>query len=201
METAKRLPDIRISLLPKPVVVVTSKSPEGIGATTVAWTGVISSRPPVISVSFLPDSFCRQRIVESREFVVNIPGISMIDQVEQLGAASGSLESKLDLSPGQLDDVIMDSAEILSPGLKGYLLNVECRVLQVLQIGLYDCFLGYILAIHGRADLVKNNGHIRGDIDFSTDPPIACLGDEYWSGGVYCGKSRENKNHPHGDRH
>lgn len=75
------------------------------------------------------------------------------------------------------------------------------RVLQTLQVGLYDCFLGQVLAIHGRSDVVRKDGHVRGDIDFSVDPTISCLGDECWSGGTFYAKSRENKNHFHGNQH
>jgi flavin reductase (DIM6/NTAB) family NADH-FMN oxidoreductase RutF len=68
----------RPSLFPTSVVVVTAKGTDDrVGATTIAWTGIMSSRPPVISVSFLPDSFTRERILESREFVVNIPDVAV----------------------------------------------------------------------------------------------------------------------------
>lgn len=201
VEHAESLPDVRISLVPKSVVVVTSLSPRGLGATTIAWNGVISSRPPIISVSFLPDSFCRQRIIECREFVINVPGRSMLPQVELLGARSGPLGSKLALSEGAIDHFLVSSTEIRTPGLSGYMLNIECRVLQSLQFGLYDCFFGQALAIKGRSDLIRKNGHPRGEIDFVTDPPITCFGDDYWCAGEILGKTRENKNHPHGQRH
>jgi flavin reductase (DIM6/NTAB) family NADH-FMN oxidoreductase RutF len=125
----------------------------------------------------------------------------MMHQVEQFGAVSGPLEGKLNLSAEQLGSVTTDSTEIRSPGLKGYLLNVECRVLQTVQVGLYDCFLGQVLAIHGRSDVIRTGGHPRGDIDYAPDPAIMCLADEYWSGGEFRGYSRENKDHFHGDRH
>lgn len=195
-----KLPSVRISLVPKAVIVVTSESLNGTGATTIAWNGVVSSRPSVIAVSFLPDSYCRQRILESREFVVNVPGQSMQSQVERLGAVSGDLEFKLGPDRSQYALPAEESCEIKSPRLRGYLLNLECRVLQVVQLGLYDCFLGQVLEVHGRPDLVRDD-HPRGDIDFSVDPPLTCFGDEYWSGGQFVGHSHENKDHPHGDSH
>lgn len=199
-DNSRPLPDVRISLVPKAVVVVSAVSRDGeVAATTIAWNGVISSRPPVVAVSFLPDSFCRQCILETRDFVVNIPDGSMLAQVEQLGATSGPLFSKTSGPP--LDStIVLPSVEIKAPRLAGYFLSLECRVLQSVQIGLYDCFHGLVVKMHARQDVVMDD-HPRGNIAFDKVPPLMCFGDQYWSGGEFLGRSNENKDHPHGERH
>lgn len=196
-----RFAEPRISLLPKPVVVVSSAYAGVVGATTIAWTGVVSSRPPVVSVSFLPDSFCRDLIIQSREFVVNVPGVSVLSRVEKFGSISGRIEEKLGISSSELDEFLVPSIEVNSPGIAGFLLNIECRLLSTVQLGLYDCFLGQILAVKARADVADASSHPKGGLDYSADPPIACMADQYWAGGKMLGTTRENKDHPHGSEH
>jgi flavin reductase (DIM6/NTAB) family NADH-FMN oxidoreductase RutF len=204
MNGKTRLPEPRISLFPTPVVIVTAKNYDGeVGATTIAWTGVISSRPPVLGVSFLPDSFTRKCIVETREFVINIPGSDALDLVRICGARSGSVtgpsphEDANCVVPGM---TLLPADVIRAPLIAECFLNFECRLLSTVQLGLYDCFLGQVLTAHCDDDVYRND-HPRGNVDHAQAQPAFCLGDQYWSAGEFLGVSAENKNHPHGAQH
>ena len=193
----------RISLYPKAVVLVSASDPTGnIGAAPIAWNGIISSRPTVIGVSFLPDSYTRACIVESREFVVNIPDQSLLTETNFLGTVSGPWQEKMRLLKENHDKTLTlaPSKFIKAPQIQECFLNFECRVLQILQMGFYDCFLGEVLAMYSQED-VFSTSHPRGSIDFGKVQPILCLGDEYWSSGIKLGHSTENKNHPLAHRH
>ena len=196
--------EIRISHFPRAVVVITSKNRNGeIGAATISWNGVLSSQPPIIGVSFLPDSFTRQCIVESREFVVNIPDIAYLDEVNFLGSLSGNWDFKMKRLNETLGKklTLNNSSGVLSPQISEFYLNFECRVLNTLQIGLYDCFMGLVLNMRCWETIYSSEAHPRGAIDYNSIKPIFCLADEYWDTGVHSGLSTENKNHPHGSRH
>jgi flavin reductase (DIM6/NTAB) family NADH-FMN oxidoreductase RutF len=193
----------RISLFPKPVVVVTSiNNRDEVGATTIAWTGIISSRPPVISVSFLPDSFTRSCIIESRDFVINVPSGHQWNEVNLLGARSGNWISKMDLLKAKNYEILQlsPSADIRSPKIDNFFLNIECRVLNTVQCGLYDCFLGQVLTMWCDESLYKDD-HPKGNILYGEVWPLFCLGDQYWSRQGALGVSTENKAHPHGSEH
>jgi flavin reductase (DIM6/NTAB) family NADH-FMN oxidoreductase RutF len=200
---AKRLlENIRISLYPKAVVVVTSVNNQGqIGATTIAWNGILSSRPPVVGVSFLPDSFTRSCIVESREFVINVPDSTYWKEVNYLGSLSGPWTEKMQPAPPATQALTLaPSNRIRSPRIDECYLNLECQLLDTHQLGLYDCLLGIVLAMHCD-DGVFLDSHPKGGIDQRIVQPIICMGDEYWSNGHFLGHSTENKNHPHGREH
>jgi flavin reductase (DIM6/NTAB) family NADH-FMN oxidoreductase RutF len=192
------LPALRVSLMPTPVVVVSSSDYAGnVGAAAIAWTGVVSSRPAVISVSFLPDSFTRKCIMESREFVVNVPQASLVRETNFLGSLSGEWSLKMEAMNVSLASglTLGISQSIKPPYIREYYLRLECRCLSVHQVGQYDCFFGEVVAMHcDEAAYVAN--HPRGNIDHGVVSPLMCFGDEYWAGGQMLGRSTENKNHP-----
>lgn len=196
--------EIRVSHFPRAVVVVTSKNLKGdVGATTISWNGVLSSQPPVISVSFLPDSFTRNCIMETREFVINVPDINLLDEVNYLGSVSGNWDFKMkglkEKTGKELS--LSNSKKILSPIIDEFYLHFECRVINTAQIGLYDCFMGLVVNMSCLTNLHSNEAHPRGAIDYNKVKPIFCLADEYWDSGNNKGYSTENKNHPHGHTH
>lgn len=201
-----RLTEPRISLVPTPVVIVTARNYDGeVGATTIAWSGVLSSRPPILGVSFLPDSFTRACVVETREFTVNVPGPDALDLVSFCGAHSGPITGPDPAmvgpdSCGVPGMSLLPADEVRTPLIAECFLNVECRLLSTVQVGLYDCFLGQVLAMHCDNGVFRDT-HPRGNIEFGSAQPVVCLGDEYWSGGEWLGVSTENKNHPHGAQH
>jgi flavin reductase (DIM6/NTAB) family NADH-FMN oxidoreductase RutF len=195
--------NIRVSHYPRGTVIVTSRGIDGrVGATTISWTGVVSSQPPTISVSFLPDSYTRLCILESREFVVNVPSEDLLVETNHLGSLSGPWESKLKaLQEKNYKSLsLVDSSFINSPQIAECYLAFECRLMQTIQVGLYDCFLGQIISMNCTSSLFSNH-HPRGHIQYSDVSPIFCLADEYWSSGTMLGKSTENKKHPHGETH
>lgn len=172
------------------------------GATTIAWTGIVSSRPPTISVSFLPDSFTRRIIVESREFVVNVPSANFYREANYLGSLTGPWDLKMEGMRRTLGSSLSleNSQHINSPRVREFYLNLECRLMSVIQIGLYDCFIGQVLAMACDEAVYKDN-HPKGNVDYSILSPLFCLSDEYWSSGQKLGTSTENKDHPHGSEH
>jgi flavin reductase (DIM6/NTAB) family NADH-FMN oxidoreductase RutF len=197
------LPELRISLFPRPVVIVTSvDANDVVGATTISWTGIVSSRPPTVSVAFLPDSFTRQCIVDSREFVVNVPDGGLVVEANLLGTVSGPWDYKLAELASRHDRhlTLAPSTLVRSPRISECYLSLECRCLLTQQVGLYDVFCGEVMKMHVRPDVLRDD-HPRGNIDHTVVQPLVCLGDEYWAGSTMLGHSTENKDHPHGGQH
>ena len=196
-----RLPDARISLFPTPVVIVTAANYAGqVGATTIAWTGVLSSRPPVLGVSFLPDSFTRSCIAETREFTINIPDGAALGLVRVCGALTGPVGDLGDSSSTVPGMTLLDADTVRAPLIAECFLNFECRLLSTVQLGLYDCFLGQVLTAHCDEEVYRDD-HPRGNVYHPDAQPAICLGDQYWSAGQFLGVSAENKDHPHGPQH
>ncbi len=203
MAKKKRFESTRLSLFPTCAVVATSIDDSGtVGGCTIAWNGILSSRPMVVGLSFLPDSFTRKCILQTRDFVVNVPDGRYVKEVNYLGSLSGSWKYKMDNAPkDNFSSLTLQSSTLVrSPYIEEFYLNFECRLLQVVQLGLYDCLLGEVLTMHCDEEAFLNT-HRKGNVDHQNRQPILCLGDEYWTAGQLLGHSNENKDHPHGQEH
>ena len=67
-----------VILNPVPVVLITSKNKEGKeNVFTVAWTGTVCTKPPMLSISVRPERLSYEYIKETMEFTVNLPTSNM----------------------------------------------------------------------------------------------------------------------------
>ncbi len=83
-------------LFPTPVVLVTSQSGDSKpNIITIAWTGVVNSKPPMISVAIQPSRYSHGLILSSGEFGVNIPTRNLLRAVDYCGTVSGRNVDKL----------------------------------------------------------------------------------------------------------
>jgi flavin reductase (DIM6/NTAB) family NADH-FMN oxidoreductase RutF len=58
------------------------------------------------------------------------------------------------------------STRVRAPLIDECFLNIECRVLTVVQVGFYDVFLGQMLAMHCDAE-AYSDGHEKGAVNWS----------------------------------
>jgi len=166
-------------LSPTPVVLV-GCAHEKLGANllTIAWTGVDCSDPPVVHVSIRPSRFSHRIIEESGCFTVNIPTRDLLRQVDLCGALSGRDGNKFartGLTP-------VPGEAVRAPFVGECPVNLECRLLQIVRLGVHDMFIGEVVARHADAAVVKN-----GRVDFAKLPLIVYVGGEYWSVGERLG--------------
>ena len=85
-----------VVLNPVPGVLITSKNKEGKeNVFTVAWTGTISTKPPMLSISVRPERLSYEYIKETGVFVVNLPNVSMVKAVDYCGVKSGRKNNKI----------------------------------------------------------------------------------------------------------
>lgn len=146
-----------VVLNPVPVVVVTSKNKDGKeNAFTVAWTGTVCTKPPMLSISIRPDRLSYEYIKETMEFTVNIPNIFQVRETDFCGVKSGrdinKIEYlKLNTKPGNNVDV---------PYLDDFPINIECKVTQIIPLGTHDLFLAEVVGSHIDNSLIDKNGKI-----------------------------------------
>ena len=145
-------------LNPTPVVLVScaeNDNPENRDMVTVAWAGTVNSEPPIVSVSLRKERYSHGLIEASGEFVVNIPDESMCKAVDFCGVRSGrdtdkSRETGLRYIPAENMSV--------APAVDGAPVSLSCRVKQVIPLGSHDMFLGEVVAVRVRKDLIDEKG-------------------------------------------
>ena len=166
-------------LSPTPVVLVGCAHRElGINLLTIAWTGVDCSDPPHIHVSIRPSRFSHRMIKESGCFTVNIPTRELVRQVDLCGVVSGRDGDKFaraGLTP-------VSAASVEAPIVAECPVNFECRLRQIVPLGVHDMFIGEIVERHADAIVVRNDR-----VEFGRLPLVVYVNGEYWSLGERIG--------------
>lgn len=172
----KKLAKTATYLFPTPAVMVSCAGSQGApNIITIAWVGVVCSEPPIVSVSIRPGRHSCNLIKETGNFVVNIPSESQLAELDCCGVASGrdlNKFSELGLTP-------MAASIVSAPLIKECPVNLECKVLDVRNLGTHDLFLGEIVAVHMDEEVTNE----KGDIDIARLKPIAYCPQaaQYWS--------------------
>ncbi len=160
--------EVRIStdLIPTPVVLVTTQMPgKSPNIITLAWVGVVNSDPPMVGIGVRPERHSTPALRETGEFCVNIPHEGIIRAVDVCGVVSGKTTDKFaltGLTPGK-------ASKITPPLIRECPINLECRVVQSLELGSHTWFIGEILTVHWDEAILDE----KGKIDLSKFKPIA----------------------------
>ncbi len=149
----KNQKNLSSALYPNPVVLVSSKNKKEESIITLAWVGTLCSDPPTIGISLTKSRYSYELIKKSKEFIVNIPTKSMKDEVQLCGTKSGReidkwQECKFSRIKGKkVDAYYIDECPV----------NIECKVKQVIEIGLHDLFIGEVVDVHIDEKWKNNN--------------------------------------------
>ncbi len=147
------------ALFPVPVVLVSATSAEEHNIITVAWTGIMCSRPPVLYISLRPETYSHGLVTNSREFVINIPGKKQAWATDYCGMVSGRDVNKF----SELGFTTIDAEQVRAPLIKECATNIECIVTSVMPLGSHDAFIARVVGVHFNSDLLDERGKI--DID------------------------------------
>lgn len=146
-----------IFLNPVPAVVITSRNNEGKeNAFTVAWTGTICTKPPMLSISIRPERLSYEYIKETMEFTVNIPNRFQVKETDYCGVVSGRDINKIE----KLKLTSIPGTNVNSPYIKEFPINIECRVKQIIPLGTHDLFIAEVLGSFIDKTLIDANGKI-----------------------------------------
>jgi flavin reductase (DIM6/NTAB) family NADH-FMN oxidoreductase RutF len=109
---------------PGPVVLVSSLKGGRAGITPIAWTTPFSDDPPIVALEIWKGHFIHKAILETKDFVINIPSSDMAETVRRLGGVSGAKVDKFK----EFGLVKEKSKEVKSPRLKDAIGILECKL-------------------------------------------------------------------------
>lgn len=107
-----------------PVVLVSSLLNGRPGLTPIAWNMPVSDEPPIIALEIWHKHFIYKAILDTGDFVINIPSSDTADIVRKLGSVSASKVDKFK----EYGLVKEKSKKVRSPRLKSALGILECRL-------------------------------------------------------------------------
>lgn len=144
-------------LNPVPVVLITSRNSEGKeNVFTVAWTGTICTKPPMLSISIRPERLSYEYIKETMEFTVNLPTRKLTRETDYCGVRSGRTNNKIE----EMKFTMKEGKEVKSPYIDECPVNIECKVKDIIPLGTHDLFLAEVLCSHIDSKLLDENEKI-----------------------------------------
>lgn len=134
---------------------------------TLAWITSVSGEPPLVSIALGRSRYTHECISYSGEFVVNLPTIDLLKEVQLAGSLSGREVDKFErcgLMP-------VSSTAVKAPGVKECVAHIECRVIDTKEAGDHTLFIGKVVATSCEAEAIKD-----GVLDISRIKPVLHLG-------------------------
>lgn len=146
-------------LAPVPPTLVTCGSLQEPKVLTIAWTGIINTRPPKTYIAVRPQRHSYPILKKQREFVINMPSADLVRAVDYCGVRSGATVDKFaetGLTP-------QTSAVVSAPSLAQCPLCLECRVTDIIPMGSHDLFLADIVKVTVEESCVDAQGKLHID--------------------------------------
>jgi len=148
----KRSFGAKILVYPTPVWVVGTYDNEGKpNMMTISYGGICSFTPPCVAVSLRKDTHSYGNILKYKAFTVNVPSEAHVREADYIGISSGRNVDKFaatGLTPAR-------SKFINAPYVAEFPLNVECRLIQTVEIGEHTLFIGEIMDFKAEESVLK----------------------------------------------
>ncbi len=143
-------------LSPVPAVLVSCGDRETKNVFTVAWTGILCSRPPRTYVSVRPERYSYALIRQTKEFCINLPSSRLVRAVDFCGVRSGRDVDKF----RKLHLTAEPSQTVSCVSIAECPITLECRVFEEKELGSHTMFLADITAVTVEETLLDENGKL-----------------------------------------
>ena len=132
-------------LLPVPVVLVSTESRAGVkNVAPYCMVMQVSSRPPIIALGITKKRKTYKNIVDSGEFVVNVPSEDMIKIINKTGDSCLPTVDKF----GAFSLTPVASSKVKAPKVGECKIHFECKLMKIEDVGGdHDLIIGQVLAI------------------------------------------------------
>lgn len=167
-------------LAPLPAVLVSCGDGEKQNLITIAWTGILCTKPAKTYISVRPERFSYDIIKNSGEFVINLPSADLVKAVDWCGVRSGKTEDKwahCGLTPEPCPDLQY------APAVQQCPVSVACRLDRIVPLGSHDMFIADILSVSVDETLLGKDGKL----DYEKADLVAYSHGSYYKLGKYLG--------------
>ena len=144
-------------IFPAPVLVVGSYDKAGKpDAATASWGGICCSQPPCIAVSLRKSTCSYENIMHRKAFTISIPSEQHLKAADFFGVMSAHtvnkwVETKLTSAKSRLVD---------APYVKEFSLVLECKVIDIAELGMHTQFVGEIVDVKADEAALGDGGTV-----------------------------------------
>ena len=147
-------------IAPLPPVMVSCGTLEKPNVLTIAWTGIINTKPAKTYISVRPSRYSYPIIKESGEFVINLTTKDLVKAVDFCGVRSGKDIDKFK----HCNLTAQPSTQISAPMIAECPLSLECKVFDIVNLdGTHEMFLADIVAVNVDEELLDEKGKLHLD--------------------------------------
>jgi flavin reductase (DIM6/NTAB) family NADH-FMN oxidoreductase RutF len=135
----KSMPLSRVYQLlePGPVVMVTTSCKGEPNVMTMSWHTMIDFEPPILGCVISDQNYTFNILKQTKECVINIPTVELIEKVVKVGNTSGRTVDKFEKF-----HLLQESAsEVKAPLLSECYANLECKVTDMKMSKKYNLFI------------------------------------------------------------
>lgn len=121
---------------------------------TIAWGGICCSSPASVAVSMRKATYTHGNIVERKAFTVNVASEAFAKEADYFGIVSGRDTDKFaatGLTP-------VKSELVDAPYIKEFPMVIECKLINIVEIGLHTQFIGEIIDVKADESVLNEKG-------------------------------------------
>ena len=149
-----------LCMQPIPRTIVSCRDKEGRNnALVVGFASNVSLDPAMVMVGIVPSRFSHHMVKESGCFVINLPKKGYEKEYDYLGSHSGRNEDKFAV----MDIKWKDAESVDAPILTDCPVSIECSVIESIQPGTHELFIGKVEAVHVDEEYLDEQGNILWD--------------------------------------
>ena len=151
-------------IYPLPVAMIGSHVNNKPNFMTVAWCGVISSAPPMLSISIGSRNYTQNGIRQNMSFSVNIPSIDLVKEADYCGITSGANTDKIKTCRFK----VFYGKNPDAPMIEQCPINMECRIANI-----YNSVRAYIIIGQIEETHISDDCLTEGKPDLDKIKPLA----------------------------
>lgn len=149
----KKMVSKHLTTFPMPAAVISVGKGDKANLITLAYVGKMCMNPPIIAIGIHKKRYSFKLIEQHGEFALNYPREDQIRNVDYCGTRTGKDVNKwtelgLTKEKGSIIEV---------PLIREFPWNMECKVVNKLELGSHVCYFGEVVAVHCSKEYIKNN--------------------------------------------
>lgn len=113
---------------------------------SVGMFAYFSGKPTLVGIGIAPSRYSYELIQKSKAYVVNVVDAKLADAVKICGEHSGRDVDKFKLAKL----TVVPASKVAAPLVEESPVNIECKVVQIVEVGDHVWFMGEVLATHVR---------------------------------------------------
>jgi flavin reductase (DIM6/NTAB) family NADH-FMN oxidoreductase RutF len=142
---------------PTPVFVVGSYDAAGKpNVMTASWGGICCSQPPCVAVSLRKATYSYGNILERKAFTISIPSEESVKEADFFGLVSGRNTDKF----ARTKLTAVKSKVVDAPYVREFPLVLECKLVQVSDLGLHTQFVGEVIDAKADESIIGSGGAV-----------------------------------------